>query len=496
MKRTLVSILCLLFLLAMVPATFAIEEEVGLDEEIELLPGEVLLRDEILEQDPVIAFRGDGSATALDLAIPALNGLNKDLAKKFPGVTLGHTESSFSSAPEVKGRAAGNCSLLNLGVAADTEFEDLCSGSTIEKSDAVNPGDNIRTCAATAAPLASSEAEAVVSISTACGYSSSRLEQGLPVSTNEAGVAETKVRLDLTSLNPAAEASKDYIVEVLSIFSNVIFQLGAQIPVEELQAKQDKLELELESYLDAVADGQQAASIIAGASKTLVGHTDEAITVDSEAAGATIGLLGAPSLSGVGTDWLITIDVSAGEAHAEWSPEIGKGRAFATPAVATISVRDLLDLCSGSVPVGACVDGYIGYDVTVEDLNKYFQALSTVPQLATTIEVASATEDVEGASVAASASAVKIHALKGLGATDSKGNLDVTGASQNGGIVLRLAGADARIAGDLVLGAKRVIERELPVTGGPTFLYIGASLLLAAGAVWIYRVSRRVAGQV
>ena len=498
MKRALVSILCLLFMLAMVPAGFAVEEEIGLEDEIELNPGEILTRDDILEEHPSIAFKGDGSATALDLAIPALKGLNKDLASKFPGVTLGHTEASFSSTPDVSGRAAGNCSLLNKDALASTSLENMCTSSTIEKSDAVANGDDARTCSGTTSlPAAAAGQTPVVSVTTACGFSSSRLVDGLPVSRNEAGVAETAISLDLTSLNPVAETAKDYLVEVLGNFSSVIFQLGAQVPVEQLQRQQSELHSQLDRYLDVVADGANAASIIAGASKTIVGHTDDAITVDSEAAGAVIGLLGAPSLNGKGLDWLITIDVSAGSAHAVWNAETGKARAYATPALATIKVKDLLSLCSGSVPAAACTDaGYIAYDVKVEDLNKYFAALNTVPQLATTIEVASATDEVEGASVAASASAVKIHALKGLGATDPQGNLDATGQAQNGGIVLRLAGADARIAGDLVLGARRVIERELPVTGGPTFLYIGASMLLAAGAAWLFLTSRKLAKQV
>lgn len=485
----------MLVLAALVPMASA--EEVGLDEKVQLRPGEILRKDVTTPGQASIAFRGDGSATALDLAIPALNGLNKDLAKKFPGVTLGRTTASFTSAPSIEGKAAGRCNLLSADTAslAGGGLEGLCTGDTIESSSATHAGDGLPSCAGyTTLPTSvPSGAKPVLSVATACGNSTSQIRDGMPISKNEAGVAEAVIDLDLTSLDPFAETSKDLVITALRDFSNIIYQSTSVIKIDELNAKQEQLHATLDRYLEVIADGTDAASIKAGAASTVVGHTADSITVDSQAAGATIKLLGAPV--GQTVEWLITVDVSAGSAHALWNAHTGKAKGFATPALATIKVKDLLDLCSGAVPVGVCEGGYITHDVKVEDLNKYFAALSAVPQLATEVEVASASSPVEGASVAASASAVKIHALKGLGATDDKGELDLSGKKQNGGIVLRLASADARIAGDLVLGARRVIERELPVTGGPTWLYLGGSLLLATAAVLLARASRRLARQ-
>lgn len=59
-------------------------------------------------------------------------------------------------------------------------------------------------------------------------------------------------------------------------------------------------------------------------------------------------------------------------------------------------------------------------------------------------------------------------------------------------MVLRVAAADAQIAGDVVKA--ETVDPPLPHTGGPTTLVVAMVALVAAGAPIAYRLGRKVHG--
>lgn len=476
MKRILVALATTLLLASMLaaPSFGAGDEEAGEQFGVELVEDPSLYDDPeqegpTLEIDPpVIAFSGGGEATALDLAAPALNQLSPGLAASFPGVTLGRTETDFSSIPgkkaTVSGRAAGKCNLMS--PSTDTLKSCSASGGTIEASDLDNPGDSSKTCSQnTKIP----ESAPVLTLESSCGRSSSGLKEGMPESINEAGVATTHISLDLTGLSPVSEQLKDYLVVTLQTFINYSFDLvNRNIPA----AKQDDLQASLNSYLSAVAEGTKAGTIKAGASSSIVESTADSVSVTSQAAGAVIGLLG---ITDPLVDGLIIINVSAGKATASWQGWNSLASAHAEPAIATLRIRDLL---SG---------GYVEVPVSAEQLTQGLGILDAVSLLDTDIKLAEASDPIEGRNVSAKASGVEIHALKGLGD-------DPKTPEKDGGIILRLASASVVMGTDLSLAGRfNEILPELPMTGGSTRLFILAAITLAAISMITFRASRRLA---
>lgn len=455
MKRILVSMASLLMLASMFTAPSFGAGEGDSTGAMELDP-------------PVIAFSGGGEATALDLAVPALNQLNQGLAASFPGVTLGRTETDFSSLSgekaSVSGRAAGKCNLLS--PSTDTLKSCSSAGGTIESSDLDNPGDAAKTCAQTAKVP---ESTPVVSLESSCGMSYSGLKDGLPESINEAGVATTHISLDLTGLSPVAEWSKDEIVKTLQSFINYTFEvINLNIP----QARQDDLQAALNEHLSAVSEGTRAGTIKAGASSSIVDSTADSVSVTSQAAGALIGLLG---ITDPLVDGLIIIDVSAARATASWKGWDSLATAQSEPAIATLKIRDLLN------------GGYVEVPVSADQLAQGLGILDAVSLLDTDIKLAEASEPVSGRNVSASASGVEIHALKGLGD-------DPDTPKNDGGIILRLASASVNMGTALSLGGRiNEIQPELPLTGGPTGLFVLGAITLAAASIVAFKTSRKLA---
>lgn len=420
-------------------------------------------------------FEGTGSATALDLTIPGLAGVARstgnetllEYAKKFPGITVAHTFSSFKvdgikNQASTSGGAASQCDLLSREIDPLT----ACSSSNREISSAPGePGDDLSTCSTLTLPVELN----VISLNTACSKSNSRSDKGAPGSLNEASVASAGVSLDLSALG--LEETKDSVVSSVQAF--VVGAVNS-LPQNDLtDAAKADLAKGLEDFLTSIAQGNHIADIKVGTSSVIVDTAGSLTTVTSKAAGATVELLGVTV--GSKTDYLITIEVSQAIASANWDQVKGIASAKATQALATLRIKDLAGLCE---LLGLnCENNYIQIVVDADAVNALLAPLNSIPLLATTITVGPATPEQTGKRVVATASGVEIHALKGLGES-AAGKLD-------GGIDLRVAVAGVTLSGDI----QSTEVAGLPLTGGPTYLYIGGAILLAGAAFGLYRWS-------
>jgi hypothetical protein len=434
-------------------------------------------------EEAKVVFSGAGSARALDLSIPLLNSLgvggllgNLPVAGQltdgiFKGLTVGVTSAQFGSEPKASGFAIGDCSLLpaNIGGLSALPTDLPCINGAVESSSAPSgaAGDGQAKCA-------SNLELAVVAIKTSCANSTSAIVDGLPVSSNEGGVAAVEVGLGNLSL-PLLGSGLDVgatveslVAPVTGVLNNVLGTVGgitAGLPVpvvNELPAKVQELLQGLN--LSALA------KIEAGAASTKVSSTGGITTVVSQAAGAKIGLLG---ITDALSDGLIMVDVSLAKAVASWSDATGIANSSATPAIATIKVKDILDLIPGD---------YITADVDLSMLNGLLAPLKNTI-LDSSIELASATPAQSGNSVSASTTGVGVNLLRGLGESSP--------GARDGGIRLRVAAADAAIAGDLVKA--ETVDAPLPRTGAPTTMFWALAAMLTAGAPFIYRYSRKFA---
>ncbi|MEO7803812.1 MAG: hypothetical protein ABIS18_05150 [Actinomycetota bacterium] len=436
--------------------------------------------------DSMNVFEGTGSATALDLSMPGLLGVAKtagdqtliDAAKKFPGLTVGHTFSSFKvdgvkSTVSANGGAAPDCDLLTRNVDPLKICSSADGGDAGEVSAAPGSlgGDDKASCTDVSLLM--------VSFASACGKSFSSITDGRPVSINEATVITGSVLMDLSSLNPELEANKDALLSTLQTFvvSNLnSVSTGADI-TDSVKAD---ITSKLDSYLSTVASIGRVADIKLGPSTVVVGGIGDITTITSKAAGGTVELLGIPV--GNAFKYLITIEVSHSIATASWDRAKGLANATAQKALATVRISDLANLCSVVELNLPCENGYIKLVVNGDQgaVDTILGTLNTIDLLHTTVNVGPDTKEQTGKSVVATASGVEIHALKGLGQS-ADGKLD-------GGIDLRIATAGVTLQGDNV----RVEASTLPLTGGPTYLYIGAALLLAGAAVGLYRWSSKL----
>lgn len=421
MRRTVIAGLSLVLMLgAMVPASHA---------------------------DPA-SFSGQGSARALDLSIPALNQF-PDLAAVFKGLTLGHTSASFTSAPEAKGYASGDCELLK-----STGFEGIpCAKGTFEDSSTpADLEDGVATCVI-------NQTITVVGLRNSCGNSSSRIEGGKPVSLNAGGVAAVGVSVDLNALGLATylEDNKDQVVDLLASLLSDVFRIvtGEQ---------RTELEEALGEFLNSVKAGGQFASITVGDATTNVTNLGDVTTITSAASGGRVGLLG---LTDALKDGLITVEVSSGSATASIDGVKAATSASAVAALAKVRFRDLLDLDPAS--------DYIVAEIDPVDINGLLSPLNGTP-LETTVEMAKTTQS----ATAASSTGVGIRALKGVGESSA--------GKKDGGLTLRLAAAEVSV--NAVLNVR--IQQPLPLTGGPTYLYWVAAAILAIGAPLLIRVARRL----
>lgn len=421
-----------------------------------------------------VVYAGSGSARALDLSLPVLNalplvgGLVSGLAD-FKGLTVGVTSAQFGSDPKVSGFAIGNCSILpaNLGSLPALPVDLPCSKQAVESSSAPGDqgGDGTATCA-TNLNLA------VVTVQTSCANSVSRIENGRPVSVNEGGVAAINVGLDLKPLlgidvqgtvNSLTDTVSNLLTTVIGTVDGITKPI---LPIDLKTTVENALKLVTGLNLGKLA------TIQVGSASTTVGSSGSVTTITSEADGAKIGLLG---ISDALKDGLIMIDVRGSKAIASWDNATGVASSSAEPAAAVIKVKDLLDLVPGD---------YLTAVVDLSLLNSLLAPLTNTI-LDSSIEVASATPAQTGTSVQATTSGVSVRLLRGLGESSP--------GARDGGLVVRVAAADARIAGDVVQAESvQTIDAPLPHTGGPTGLYLAVASLMAVAAAFSFRFSRKV----
>ena len=418
-----------------------------------------------------VVFAGSGSARALDLSLPVLGALplvgSLTGAVNFRGLTAGVTSAQFGSDPKVSGFAIGNCSILpaNVGSLPALPVDLPCSKQATESSSAPGDqgGDGVATCASTLDL-------AVVTVETSCANSLSKIENGLPSSDNESGVATINVGLDLKPLlGLDVQGTVDSLTTTVSnLLSNVIGTVdGITKPILPVDLKTTVGNaLKLVTGLNT----SKLATIQVGAASTKVGGGGGITTVASEADGARIGLLG---LTDALKDGLIMVDITPAKTIAQWNAITGTATSSAQPAVATLKVKDLLDLVPGD---------YLTAVVDLGALNSLLAPLTNTI-LDSSIEPASATPAQTGSSVQASTGGVSIRLLRGLGESSV--------GTRDGGIVMRVAAADSQIAGDIVKA--QTVDSPLPHTGGPTQLYIAMAVLLAAAAPLVFRLSRKAA---
>jgi hypothetical protein len=408
-------------------------------------------------------FNGDGSARALDLSIPLLNAL-PIVGPTLEGLTVGLTSTLFSSDPKAQGAAIGNCGLLPASLKLPLPVGLPCLSDATELSAAPDgePGDGVDKCA-------SALSLGIVDLVTSCANSVSKIVDARPVSLNKGGVATLNIGLTdlggLLGLN-VTDTAGGLVNTVTSLLSGVLGTVQGLAPVPALD-----LQGAVKTVLDQLAGLSVAklATIQAGLSSTDLTNDGLITNVVSSAAGAKVGLLG---LTNALSDGLIVIDVSLAKAIAQWNDVTGSATSSSTPAVATIKVKDLLNLVPGD---------YLTSAIDASLLNSLLAPLAGTI-LDSGIELASATPPQQGNNVVASTSGVALRLLRGIGES-------ALGA-RDGGISLRLAAADVRLAGDIVKAAQ--VAPALPVTGGPTYLILGAAALLGLGSPLVARRARKL----
>jgi hypothetical protein len=329
-----------------------------------------------------------------------------------------------------------------------------CTESSVETSSAPDgaAGDGLDTCA-------QHLQLAILDVSTACANSASKIDSGMPVTLNKGGVALLNLDLlnlpNLLGLNVAQ--TKDQLVDtVSSLVGNVLGTVQGLLPVAPVDLKGA-----VDSLLGQISNLNitRLATIQAGTTSTNATAAGAGTSLAAEATGGRIGLLG---IANPLEDGLVIIDVSAARAVASWDNATGMASSSATPAVASVKVRDLLNLVPGD---------YLTAAIPALQLNNLLAPLAGTV-LDSSVEAASATPAQSGPNVTASTSGVVLRLLKGLGES-------ALGA-HDGGLTIRLAAADVAVSGEIVQPAQAA--PALPHTGGPTTAFLlGAALLGTSG---------------
>ena len=492
MKRLLVVPIVTLFLMtALVPASSAAQAQV--------------------------VFLGQGQSNALELSVPMLNILPSvlpllgSLAK---GLTVGHTETTYEglNPAQANGLAIGVCSLLgsnllNLPAVGGTLPGTLpglgalpvlgtlpCTGQDqAESASTGNQGSTTQQCG-------TALAIAILDIKTACADSYSSVASGRPVSQNNAGVAEIDVSLVpnvlgtlglnnlLATLGLGGVGGGSGVTSTLAslpVVGPLVNQLVGGLLGPVLQntlgstltsGQSNDLLGSVTGLLQQVLGGAgNLVSLQLGQGSTVLSNNGSASSETSQAAGATVGLI----------DNLIQVTVGAANANVSWDDATGQATANATPAIAHIKVGDPLNLGGApllDLPISVPnLTGLLGGLLSSTDQAGDITLLKGTP-LQTEIKVASATPQATGTNVTASSTGVGIDALEGLGAT-SPGSMD-------GGIRLNLANASASVAGNIA--KVQSAAPALPITGGPTYVFLAGAAVVAVAAGHTLRASRKL----
>jgi hypothetical protein len=468
---------------------------------------------------PNVVFMGQGQSSALDLSVPLLNslptsilsGILGNLGALGKGITAGHTETTFEGLtnPSVNGLALGLCSLLgsNLlslpttgGTLPGTlpalgglpNLGGVCGGQTqATSSSAGSHGSTTATCQTLDI--------AILQIKTACSASFSSIDGGRPVSQSNAGVAEINVALlpnvlgslGLNSLlgslglgnllggGTTGTAGSLPIVSQLPVaplVDNLLNGLlkgvagNAGVPL----ATNDLVGTLTNTLQQVLGNAGNLITIRLGTGSSVLSNNGAATQETTQAAGAHIGLIAD----------LLQIDVGAANSTVSWNDATGQATGDASPAIATIKIANplggapLLDLPLTIPSVGGLLS--LG-GLTQADQSGNLTLLAGTP-LETTIKIASSTPHQTGRNVTSSSDGVSILALKGLGAS--------TLGAMDGGLRLRLASSSASVAGDILKVA--AAAPSLPITGGPTYVFLAGAAFLAVAAAHVIRNSRRI----
>ncbi|HEV3472687.1 MAG TPA: hypothetical protein VG408_05710 [Actinomycetota bacterium] len=361
-----------------------------------------------------------GEARALELAIGS------------QGVTLGMALAKADSAPSAIGVGAGQCTLIG----DDPDPSDL--PCTEESSSQTNypgsPGDGVEICGgALPSPLGD-----IVDLRVACGSSKSGVKGGLPYTTNKGRVAHLGVTLPIGTVleNTPVDQVVDTLTETLSPILD-------KTPKEVQDAVSDVVDL-----IDDVAQTEALAAEVGPASSN-VARSGKGVAVTSDAAGALIGILGIPEGQLDGTDvsvesdplknGLLIVEVGRSTSSAKWDNASASATGAASAAIVTVKVRDI------TKPEKTYVTQSVAPGETVT-------LLAGTPA-ETTIVAADSTIEEDGTTAKAGASAVRIHALKGV----------------NGGVALAFGKTTSAVNGKQVLSKPPVAKAPpevLPFTGG------------------------------
>lgn len=447
-------------------------------------------------QEVRVVFQGVGEGRALEVAVPLLNtvsGLLPSVLGNFKGLTAGVTKATFRGldGAQSTGLAIGNCNLLGTGVSiplpTDLGVTQLPCAKEAMKTTS-SSGDN----GSTTETCAQSLALGPVALVNSCAKSMSKVVNGRPEGVNVGGVARIDLKLLPELIGPLGLGDTG---NVTGVVGGLVQQVeGLLTPVLGAAGVSNLAPAQIADLTGTVTGVVQSLlgsvskliAIEAGTSTTSINSANQITKIESRGAGAKIGILGEnPTVDG-----LIIIDVGLAQSTAEWNDATGSGKACATPAVATVKVKNLLGL-------GGQGD-YITVGVDLAAVGSLLNTVgSLVPSLIGKIDLASATPCQTGTNVSASSTGLGIHLLPWLGSSTPLGSIlgGVGGASasaapSDGGILVRLAASSVSVGGDLQ--KPNVVPAPLPTTGGPVYAFMAGAAILGAATAMFARYGRRL----
>jgi LPXTG-motif cell wall-anchored protein len=394
------------------------------------------------------SFALKGEARGLELAIGN------------QGVTLGFALAQADSAPSSLGVGAGQCELL--GPEGDPDDLPCSDANTAKSSYPGNPGDADMSCSGSLpSPLSD-----VVDLKLACGSSQSALEKDVATTSNKGLVSSLEVKLPVGLRLLPLELPVEQVEEIVDTLTGVLAPVLDQAPGEVREAL-TPVEGTVDSVLELIQgiDATDAVKVELGTSTSNVIRKGSVISVNSEAAGAKIGLIGIPGVDSKGatiqqadplTNGLVIIEVGTARASASATRGTASSTSAASAALVTVKVRDI----TKTEPTYVEVSVAPGKTETI---------LEGTPAESTITAADSTTEQTPGSAKAA-ADAVRLHLLKGV----------------NGGVKLGIAGANAAATADLtpIAAAPPVVKNRppltLPQTGARNMSVLAGLLVLAA----------------
>lgn len=366
-------------------------------------------------------YLGSAAGRALDLTVLSL-----------PKVTLGVSSAKVTSLLTAVGEGVGSLGLVG----------------TLQKAEVANTGTSTlpENCAVPV-PVAG-----ILNVGLACGSASASILNNNPVATGEGSVAAVDLNGQtlLDTVGPITETVSDTVATALDpVCGLVALTCGVTDTVGDV----------LTSVLET-----KTLEVTAGRSTSSVTTENGKVTATATSTGAEIKLLPLPVVGGVVNDEpLATIVVGTARATAVYDRAVGSSTPTVDPSLVTVRLNSVLAATLGipaevTVPVGQSlvVPGTEGTPLETE-----------------IVVAAGRTATNPDGTVSASADAVKVHALKGVG----------------GGVLLSLASAEAGVGGTLAAAAP-IPAVELPRTGGTPWMPLAGASVLGL-AVLVRRVVAR-----